>query len=144
MKNSNTKMNKKTYQHGAPYNSDSEASGIEMPVPFYKRELKKRCLLFSSESEDDSIKVAPKRTKRKTKFSWTRRHFEPTIYEFDNQNSGIKTNIARKSPILEMFQTFFFGRVNRIHCKATNLSKIIQEATYTVLRQLLYQKCIIF
>ncbi|KAK2578401.1 hypothetical protein KPH14_000941 [Odynerus spinipes] len=69
-----------------------------------------------------SIKVAPKETKRKTKFSWTRRHFEPTIYEFDNQNSGIKTNISRKSSILEVFQTFFSEELIEYIVEQTNKS----------------------
>lgn len=118
MQNSNTKMNKKTYKHGTPDNSDSEASDIEMSIPFCKRKLKKRSLILSSsESEDSSIRAAPKQTKRKTKFFWTCGHFQPRIYEFDIWSNGIQTNIAKKSSILEMFQMSIFGKVNRIHCR---------------------------
>lgn len=102
-------MKTKTCKHDRPDNSDSEeTSDFEMLVPFYKRKLKKRRLSFSSsESEDNSTKAALKQTKRKTTFSWTQRDFQPIIYEFDDENSGIKTNINKQSSILKIFQIFF-------------------------------------
>lgn len=91
------------------HDSDSEeTSDFEISVPFYKGMIKKRHILISSsESEKNRTEATPKQKKRKNKFSWTQGDFQPVIYEFDGENSGIKASINRQSSILDIFQNFF-------------------------------------
>ncbi|XP_043524705.1 piggyBac transposable element-derived protein 4-like [Frieseomelitta varia] len=118
MKNwDNEMVRKNTCKHDTSDScSDSEeTSDFEMPIPFYKRIIKKRRVLTESESdssdslesEENKTEVTSKQKKRENTFSWTQGDFQPVIHEFDDKNSGIKASVNRQSSILDIFQIFF-------------------------------------
>jgi hypothetical protein len=86
--------------------SESEVNESEVNESESEGDAEEICDNFESDSPQD----AAQHTKRRTagpSFQWWRENFVPQVHDFDNQNSGISTNLD-KNCCFFIFSTYFF------------------------------------
>jgi hypothetical protein len=84
-------------------NSESESKS-EREVNESESEGEEICDNFESDSPQDVVQHTKRRRTAGPSFQWQRGNFVPQIHDFDNQNSGILSNLEENCSVFVIFK----------------------------------------
>lgn len=98
------------------------ASETEERVPLYNRSRRHLRIFSTSSEEDEGLQENVNSISNYTaeKFSWSKKHFVPKLYDFDDSNSGIRVHLSEISTALDALKIFFSEELITRICEKTN------------------------
>jgi hypothetical protein len=88
-------------------NSESESES-EVNESESKDDAEEICDNFESESPQDAVQHTKRRRTASPSFQWQKGNFVLRVHNFDNQNSGILSNLDENCSVFDIFKLFFF------------------------------------